>query len=63
LPRPRQKEVNRRRVRTIMQDLIYMAGRLIRTGRQWFISFGRLNPFAHLWEKLEGRLRVEAGVG
>lgn len=63
LPRPRQKEVKRRRLRTIMQDLIYMAGRLIRTGRQWFISFGRLNPFAHLWEKLEGRLRAEAGAG
>ena len=46
-----------------MQDLITMAGRLIRMGRQWFISFGRLSPFAHLWEKLEGRLRVEAGVG
>lgn len=63
LPLPRQKEVKRRRVRTIMQDLIYMAGRLIRTGRQWFISFGRLNPFADLWEKLERGLRAEPTTG
>lgn len=63
LPQPRQREVKRRRVRTVMQDFIYMAGRLIRTARQWFISFGRLNPFAHLWERLELRLRIEPDTG
>lgn len=63
LPQPRQREVKRRGVRTVMQDFIYMAGRLIRTARQWFISFGRLNPFAHLWERLELRLRIEPDTG
>lgn len=63
LPQPRQREVRRRRVRTVMQDFIYMAGRLIRTARQWFISFGRLNPFAHLWERIELRLRMGPETG
>lgn len=63
LPQPRQREVRRRRVRTVMQDFIYMAGRLIRTARQWFISFGRLNPFAHLWERIELQLRMVPETG
>ncbi|SMC17821.1 hypothetical protein SAMN02746041_00404 [Desulfacinum hydrothermale DSM 13146] len=46
-----------------MQDLIYMAGRLIRAGRQWFICFGRLNPFVDLWEKLERCLRAGPAAG
>jgi len=56
LPRPRRKKVARRRIRTVMQDLIYMAGRLIKTGRQYFISFGQINPFAGLWERISVRL-------
>jgi hypothetical protein len=56
LPRPRLKKVTRRRIRTVMQDLIYMAGRLIKTGGQYFISFGQLNPFAGLWERIGKRL-------
>jgi len=56
LPRTRRKKVTRRRLRTVVQDLIYMAGRLIKTGRQYFISFGQLNPFAGLWERISLRL-------
>ena len=63
IPQPRRKKVKRRRVRTVMQDLIYMAGRLIRTGRRWFISFGRLNPFARLWEQLDLRLSMATSTG
>jgi hypothetical protein len=63
LPRPRQKKVKRRRVRTVMHDLIYMAGRMIRTGRRWFISFGQMNPFAELWERLDHRLRMAPDSG
>lgn len=46
-----------------MQDLIYMAGRLIYTGRQWFISFGQLNPLAELWERIDNRLRAGLDTG
>jgi hypothetical protein len=62
LPGSRSKKVSRRRIRTVMQDLIYMAGRLIHTGRRWFISFGQLNPFAQLWERIDKRLRSPATV-
>ncbi len=58
LPGSRGKKVARRRIRTVIQDLIYMAGRLIHTGRRWLISFGQLNPFAKLAERIYNRLRV-----
>lgn len=57
VPRSRRKKGAGRRIRTVMQDLIYMAGRLIKTGGQYFISFGQLNPFAGLWERIGMRLR------
>lgn len=62
MPRNRAKKVARRRIRTVMQDLMYMAGRLINTGRGWFISFGQLNPFAKLWERIDIRLRSCSAV-
>jgi len=57
LPVSRKKKVSRRRIRSVMQDLIYMAGRLIHTGRKWFISFGQLNPFAELGQRIYQRLQ------
>ena len=58
LPRPRRKPVDRRRIRTVMQDLIYMAGRLIHTGRQAFISFGRINPISGLMDGILRRIEA-----
>jgi hypothetical protein len=50
-----RKKVQRRRVRTVILDLIYMAGRLIHTSRKWFISFGQMNPLAPLWGSIYHR--------
>lgn len=61
LPGNRRKQVKRRRIRTVMQDLIYMADRLINSGRRWFISFGQLNPFAELGKHILQRLRCCPG--
>lgn len=47
-----RKPAERRRIRTVMLDFIYMAGRIIHTSRKWFISMGRTNPFAPLWTAL-----------
>jgi hypothetical protein len=58
LPGNRQKKVSRRRIRTVMQDLMYMAGRLISSGRKWFLSFGQLNPFSPLTERVYDRLHL-----
>lgn len=62
LPGPRRKKVKRRRIRTVILDLMHMAGRLIYTGRRWFISFGRLNPFADLLSETYHRLRSSPGA-
>ena len=54
LPHLRRKKVKRRWIRTVIQDLIYMAGRLTKSGRRWFISFGSLNPFVPvIWANLQ----------
>jgi len=56
-PRYRKKRVTRRRIKTVIQDLMYMAGRLIHTGRQWYFSFGQLNSFAAICERIINRIR------
>jgi hypothetical protein len=54
MPEYRNK-AQRRRIRTVMLDLIYVAGRIIHTSRRWIISFGKLNPLASLWESIYKR--------
>lgn len=61
LPMNRRKKVSRRRLRTVMQDLMYMSGRLINSGRRWYISFGGINPFAKLADNVLQRLRCAPG--
>jgi hypothetical protein len=34
-------------------------GRLVSSGRKWCLSFGQLNPFAHLAERIDRRLDKE----
>ena len=63
LPKIRQKSVSRRRIRTVMQDLIYMAGHLIDTARMHFISFGKKNCFSKLWEEIYQRLSTPLASG
>ncbi len=62
-PLARRKKVTRRRIRTVMQDLMYMAGRLITRGRRWFLSFGQLNPFSKIAERVYNRLKLLSAVG
>nr|MBC8360142.1 transposase [Candidatus Desulfatibia profunda] len=50
-----RKKAHRRRIRTVILDLIYMAGKIIHTGRQWFISFGRINPWRSIWDSIYQR--------
>ena len=63
LPGIRRKKVARRRIRTVMQDLMYMAGRLVTRGRKWYISFGQLNPFSELMERIYHRLNLLHATG
>ena len=47
-----RKKAARRRLRTVIQDFIYMAGRISFHARRLYISFGRYNPWAAVWENL-----------
>lgn len=55
-----RKKAKRRRLRTVMQDLIYMACRITVHARKKFISFGRYNPWAAVWENLYRRFMIPA---
>jgi hypothetical protein len=37
--------IKRRRLRSVIQDIIFLASRLIRHSRQWTLGFGRQSPF------------------
>ena len=47
-----RKKVQRRRLRTVMQDLIYMASRITFHARRLHLSFGRYNPWSDVWQNL-----------
>lgn len=49
---PHRKKATRRRIRTVMQDLIYMASRITVHARKMFISFGLYNPWTAVWQNL-----------
>ena len=49
---PLRKQVSRRRVRSVMQDLVYLACRLVRHARHWILSFGRNCPRFKIWRRV-----------
>jgi hypothetical protein len=49
---PIRKKVSRRRVRSVMQDLIYLACRLVRHARSWTLSFGKYCPWLTTWRRV-----------
>lgn len=51
-PSWRRRQAGRRRIRTVIQDLMYVACRVIRSGRRVFLSFGRFCPWFDVWARL-----------
>jgi len=47
-----RKKAQRRRLRTVMQDLMYMASRISFHARRMYLSFGRYNPWSEVWQNL-----------
>lgn len=47
-----RRKANRRRVRTVMQDLIYLACRIVTRSRGIILSFGRYGVWAQVWHRL-----------
>lgn len=51
-----RKKVKRRRVRTVIQDLIYMAARVTRHARRFGLALSRHNPLRQIWATLYKQL-------
>jgi hypothetical protein len=49
---PIRRRVSRRRVRSVMQDLVYLACRLVKYARHWTLSFGRHCPWLTTWRRV-----------
>ena len=49
---PLRKQVSRRRVRSVMQDLVYLACRLVKHARRWMLSFGKNCPWLKTWRRV-----------
>lgn len=50
-----RKKASRRRIRSVILDLIYVAGRIIHSSRKWFISLGKINPCIDLFRSVYAR--------
>jgi hypothetical protein len=44
-----RKNVKRRRIRTVIQDLMYMAARVVTHSHQNFLTFAKRNPLREIW--------------
>ena len=57
---PIRKPVARRRLRSVIQDLMYMAARWTYHSHRWGLSFWRNNPWHGVWERLYKRFTRRA---
>jgi hypothetical protein len=52
---PKRNKAKRRRIKTVMQELMYVAARIIKTARTTHLSFGKgcrsIDAFKHVYEK------------
>jgi hypothetical protein len=55
-PAYRRKKATRRRVGTVIQDLMYLACRIVNHSRRWILSFGRHSAWARVWKQVYARL-------
>ena len=49
---PLQKKASRHRVRSVMQDLIYLGCRVVSHARKWALSFGQHCPWFKTWQRV-----------
>jgi len=56
---PMRRPASRRRLRSVILDLMYQAARLVRHGHRWGLSFARHNRWFPVWHKVYVRLALE----
>ena len=49
---PLKKKVSRRRLRSVIQDLMYLAAQLVRHANRWQMVFYRNSPWGATWRGL-----------
>jgi hypothetical protein len=49
---PLRKKAQRRRIRTVIQNLITLASRLVCHGRQWKLNFGSFSPWFNTFKRI-----------
>ena len=54
---PLRKAAQRRRLRTVIQNLVYLAARLVRHARRYKLAFGRWSPWFGAFKFAYARLR------
>ena len=60
---PLSKPVTRRRLRSEIQDLMYLAARLTRHARRFRLKLWKDNPWRFVWQRLYHRFTEPAAVG
>jgi hypothetical protein len=60
---PVRKRVRRRRLRSVIQDMIYMACRLVRHARRWSLAFWKNNPWRPVWQRIYERFLASGRRG
>ena len=55
---PLQKKVSRRRLRSVMQDMIYLGCRVVSHARKWALSFGQHCPWFETWQRVYFRFAI-----
>ncbi len=60
---PLSQPVTRRRLRSVMQDLMYLAARLTRHARRFGLGLWKDNPWRFVWQRLYHRFTQSAAVG
>jgi hypothetical protein len=53
---PIREKIKRRRLKTVIQDLMYMASRLTHHAKRWGLSIWRGNPWMPLWQEVYRRI-------
>ncbi len=56
---PIRHPAKRRRIRTVLQDIMYRAAQVIHKARQWWLDLGQFSPVARLFEYLQQRLVIQ----
>jgi len=60
---PVRKRVRRRRLRSVIQDMIYIACRLVRHSHRWLLAFWKNNPWRPVWKRVYERFLTGSRPG